>query len=279
MGVYSPNKMVYNGSEMREKGGGFMADERLCDLIVPEDCAVRLIDLDVRVPGLTSVDETGFANIYINARLSRDAQRAALAHELRHHRRGDVFSRADIRDVERDADRPDAPVLLALDGTPLPAPPPGFDPALLRPTGRGLYRPEGAALERSDADVRSAGALLIEACGVYDVLQTPPLVPCARLAALAGGLCAEDIAFLAFPPPAAGTRLSAALQLYREDGGRLHGAIFYDARGRADNALIRLEPASSPVRVTIDLRARQGRLCLRAVSRETEGGGYEIIYG
>ena len=76
------------------------------ELPLPENCRVRLVDLPVQAGGLISVDEDGFVNIYLNARLSRDAQREALQHELRHHYRDDLYSDRDIRAVEREADAP-----------------------------------------------------------------------------------------------------------------------------------------------------------------------------
>lgn len=66
-----------------------------------EDYTVRLIDMEVTVPGVCVLDAEGYANIYINARLSRDGQRDALKHELRHLRDDDHYNNADIRDVER----------------------------------------------------------------------------------------------------------------------------------------------------------------------------------
>ena len=88
---------------------------------IPDNCLVRLLDLDPSVRGLTVIDDTGFANIYINARLSYDGQREALKHELRHYFREDMTSEADIRTVEAAADRPSAARVTALDGTPVPA--------------------------------------------------------------------------------------------------------------------------------------------------------------
>ena len=48
------------------------------------DYAVRLVDLPGAVPALVARDETGFYNIYLNARASREQQKKALRHELAH---------------------------------------------------------------------------------------------------------------------------------------------------------------------------------------------------
>lgn len=69
----------------------------------PDDCCVRVIDLPYDVPALVSVDAEGYANIYLNARLSRDAQMRGFRHEVDHINDDDVFSDSDIFDVEGSA--------------------------------------------------------------------------------------------------------------------------------------------------------------------------------
>lgn len=64
------------------------------------DYIVRLIDLPYSVGGMVSVDETGFANIYINARMSIEQQRKNLKHELKHLKDNDIYNDKDIRTVE-----------------------------------------------------------------------------------------------------------------------------------------------------------------------------------
>ena len=236
------------------------------ELRLPDHCAVRLLDLDPGVGGLIAVDEDGFVNIYINARLSRDGQLRALRHELRHYERGDLYSDADIREVERLAD---GPVVLDITGAVVEDPAPAFDPEALRAVGRGLYRPTGKNEARAAADLARLRGLLTEAVGMYDVLQRPPLLPAERLAALAGGLCPEDLAFISWQ---AG---GAALRFSREDGGRLHGAVFYDRHGRPDSALAAFE--LDDARVTVDLRRRQGRLDIHGIRRE-RGEWTEKVY-
>lgn len=66
-----------------------------------DDYTVRLIDMEVTVPGVCVLDAEGWPNIYINARLSRDGQKNALDHELRHLRDDDHYNSADIREIER----------------------------------------------------------------------------------------------------------------------------------------------------------------------------------
>lgn len=71
---------------------------------MPPCCAVRLIDLPYSVDELVSVDEEGYASIYLNARLSREQQREGLRHALRHIAGDDFYNNKDIRTVEREAD-------------------------------------------------------------------------------------------------------------------------------------------------------------------------------
>lgn len=241
-------------------------------LRLPENCAVRLIDLEPGIGGLIAVGEDGFVNIYLNARESRDAQERALRHELRHYFRGDLYSDTDIREVERLADLPEP--VLAIDGTPLEATPPGFDPGMMRRAGRGLYMPRGDNLARAAADIARIRALLGEACLTYDVMQVRPSVHVDRLRDLVGGLCPEDIAFFVWQPP--GLQMSAALRFFREAGDRLHGAIYYDVRGRLDNALAVFEVDDA--RITVDIRRRKGALALCAIGQEAGDGDYRRIY-
>lgn len=237
------------------------------ELPLPENCRVRLVDLPVQAGGLISVDEEGFVNIYLNARLSRDAQREALQHELRHHYRGDLYSDADIRTVEREAD---APGLMYIDGTPLEGPPTLFDPAALRCVGRGLYLPTGENLARAAAHVARLRELLLEACKIYDVMQTPPLLPLDRLTAPAGALGAGDIAFAGWQRLDA--RRVPVVHLSRED---LYGAVYFGDDGALDNALMVMLPGEA--RLTVDIRRRRGRLEVCGITREL-GGRSEKVY-
>lgn len=243
---------------------------------LPENCAVRLIDLDVRVGGLLSVGEDGFINIYLNARLSRDQQLRALRHELAHYARDDLYSDADIREAERAADAAAGDAAFrALDGTPLHAPA-GFDPSGLRRVGRGLYLPVGANLARAAEAISELAAALRDALKMVDVLQTPPLLPVERLEALVAGLSPADIAFVGWPPPG-DEALPAVMQLCRDDG--LRAAVYYDADGRPDNALATLECAAEHAfRVILDLRRRRGRLEAFAIHREVDGQETERLY-
>lgn len=249
-----------------------MSNKCFESLPLPDNCSVRLIDMDTKVSGALAVGEDGFVNIYLNARLSRDAQLRALRHELNHYIRGDLYSDADIRAVERAADAP-LP-LLAIDGTPLSEPAAVYDPLALRAVGRGLYLPAGENLSRAAADIEAAALCLREAIQMFDVLQTPPWLPIDRLSRLTDGLCAEDIAFIAYQP--SGCALPVAMQLYREDGDRLSGALYYGPRGRVHDALFTLEAGAE--RITIDLRRRGGRLSVFSIYRKHDGRGAERLY-
>lgn len=69
------------------------------------DCTVRIIDLPVTVRGLVAEDETGWPNVYINARLSREMQREALRHELDHIAEDDLYNTQPIEVVEHRAQK------------------------------------------------------------------------------------------------------------------------------------------------------------------------------
>jgi len=64
------------------------------------DYIVRYADFPITVRAVTVMDINGFYNIYINARLSYDAQKRAIAHEIEHIARGDFFSYGTLEDVE-----------------------------------------------------------------------------------------------------------------------------------------------------------------------------------
>lgn len=51
-----------------------------------------------------SVDEEGFASIYLNARQSYEQQKEGLRHALRHLAGDDFYNGKDIRTIEREAD-------------------------------------------------------------------------------------------------------------------------------------------------------------------------------
>lgn len=62
---------------------------------------VYIMDLPGTVRAAVRISPDGFASIYINAHLSYAEQQTALRHELRHLRRGDMYSFRSIRQIER----------------------------------------------------------------------------------------------------------------------------------------------------------------------------------
>lgn len=70
--------------------------------MMTNEFCVRMISMPSNVHGATIFDADGFANIYINANDSREIQQAALRHELKHLRKGDMDSCTNIRVVEND---------------------------------------------------------------------------------------------------------------------------------------------------------------------------------
>jgi len=70
---------------------------------MPENCIVRVVDFprDVGgVNGMVLLDESGFYNIYLNARASWFQQRKALRHELDHIENDDFFNGKPIDEIE-----------------------------------------------------------------------------------------------------------------------------------------------------------------------------------
>lgn len=67
---------------------------------IPDDCIVRLIDLPPAVGGVVSEDETGFRNIYINARWGHFAQLKSLRHEIDHINEDDLHNEKTIKEAE-----------------------------------------------------------------------------------------------------------------------------------------------------------------------------------
>lgn len=68
-----------------------------------EDCRITVCKLPPHVKGLCTVKGTEEL-ILINEDLSDEAKLAAFAHELRHLRRGDLYSDEPVSKIEREAD-------------------------------------------------------------------------------------------------------------------------------------------------------------------------------
>jgi len=66
---------------------------------------IRKTDLfPVEVPGITVLDENGDYNVYLNDKLSHDAQAEAFRHELEHIRQGHFYRLEDIKILEEQAE-------------------------------------------------------------------------------------------------------------------------------------------------------------------------------
>lgn len=66
------------------------------------DYIVRLVDLPGTIYGCTRLGADGFANIYINAKLSPEARKKAFQHEIRHIERDDFYNNKPIQEIEAD---------------------------------------------------------------------------------------------------------------------------------------------------------------------------------
>ena len=68
-----------------------------------EDYFVRLVDFPTcSCGGIVMLNDDGTYTILLNARLSRRQNEDSMAHELRHIRRGDLFSTAPVHTIEED---------------------------------------------------------------------------------------------------------------------------------------------------------------------------------
>ena len=70
-------------------------------MIIIGDVYIRLVDLPFRVKGFSCKDASGNYNVYINSRLSIDAQKEAYTHELKHVI-GCDFERCNAGEIELD---------------------------------------------------------------------------------------------------------------------------------------------------------------------------------
>ena len=84
---------------------------------------VRVMDLPSGEKGFVTYDDDDFANVYINARLSAEAQTETGRHELKHIEDDDIHSDAPIDVVEELADR-GLPALVKAANLPAPKPKP-----------------------------------------------------------------------------------------------------------------------------------------------------------
>ena len=98
---------------------------------------VRVMDMPVSTPGFVTYDEDDHANIYLNARYSREKNRRTAAHELTHVLHDDIHNADPIQVIESRADLPPLVKASAL----LPSLPPlgKVDPA--QPETKEVSRP------------------------------------------------------------------------------------------------------------------------------------------
>ena len=65
---------------------------------------IRKIELPIGVDGITVLDENGDYNVYLNDRLSYDAQAEAFLHEVEHIKQGHFYTDEDIILLEERAE-------------------------------------------------------------------------------------------------------------------------------------------------------------------------------
>lgn len=64
------------------------------------DYCIRYIDLPCKINGTVAQDNDGFYNIYINSKLSYEAQQKAIRHELTHIQRNDFYRNESLELIE-----------------------------------------------------------------------------------------------------------------------------------------------------------------------------------
>jgi hypothetical protein len=62
---------------------------------------LRFVSLPPTIKGLTVQDETGDYNVYINSRLTHEANQQTLQHEIQHINTNDFQKILHIRDIEK----------------------------------------------------------------------------------------------------------------------------------------------------------------------------------
>ncbi len=62
---------------------------------------LRFVSLPATIKGLTVQDEAGDYNVYINSRLTHEANQQTLQHELRHISNNDFQKLSHVRDIEK----------------------------------------------------------------------------------------------------------------------------------------------------------------------------------
>ncbi len=66
-----------------------------------DDVILRYVSLPAAVKGLTVQDESGDYNIYINTRLTHEANQQTLQHEIKHIASNDFQKFAHIKSIEK----------------------------------------------------------------------------------------------------------------------------------------------------------------------------------
>ena len=70
--------------------------------MIEDEYRVRLMPFPGDIKAAVRFDKEGFPNIYINVKLSPEAQKRAFLHELRHIQRDDINNDLPIEEVERE---------------------------------------------------------------------------------------------------------------------------------------------------------------------------------
>jgi len=66
-----------------------------------DDVFVRCLPLPTTIKGLTVLDSEGNYNVYLNSRLTYEANRATLQHELQHILNNDFQMLSHVSDIEK----------------------------------------------------------------------------------------------------------------------------------------------------------------------------------
>ena len=211
------------------------------EVLLPDDYCVRLMDLNYGTGAMIAEDNTGFVNVYVNARFGHDAQRHDFFHEVAHYQNDDLHSDVDIHDAEARADATARRLA------------PAHEPARPKRVEKRRFKPTDINRDRARTDLMALKPRLLEAVHIFDVIQAGPLCSAEALSALARGLGEEDIASIRTDKKG-----TAVLRFCREEGGILKGALFYDPQGLVDSALAVFQVGEA--RTTIDLRRRGATL-------------------
>lgn len=70
-----------------------------------DDIIIRYVPMELTVPAVTSKDENGDYNLYVNCNVGYNAQQYGIKHEINHIQNGHFEADLSVKDCEAEAER------------------------------------------------------------------------------------------------------------------------------------------------------------------------------